>query len=163
MEKILSSEALIRFSDCDPIGHLNNQRYMDYFLNAREDHLREYLSFDIYDYTRKSGFIWVMFQNQITYLSPVFYNHTVVLTSRLFHMTNKAVHVEMQMVDKRSGSICALVWMIAVHIDLKTNKSIQHPPEIQQMMAECMNPLTEKDYNERIRSIQLATKVAGSE
>ena len=55
MEKIFSSEALIRFSDCDPIGHLNNQRYMDYFLNAREDHLRQYLAFDMHKRKEKYG------------------------------------------------------------------------------------------------------------
>ena len=31
---------MTRFSDCDPFGHLNNARYIDYFINAREDHLR---------------------------------------------------------------------------------------------------------------------------
>ena len=34
---ILSSTAIIRFQDCDPYSHLNNGRYLDYFMNARED------------------------------------------------------------------------------------------------------------------------------
>lgn len=154
MEKIFSSEALIRFSDCDPIGHLNNQRYMDYFLNAREDHLRQYLAFDIYNYAQKEGKVWVMFQNQITYLKPVYYNHIVILTSRLFNMNEKSVHVEMQMIDKKSGNLNALVWMIAVHIDLRTNKSIPHPAEIQLMMEENLSPIDQKDYQSRVKFFQ---------
>ena len=29
----------VRFQDCDPFGHLNNARYIDYFLNARQDQI----------------------------------------------------------------------------------------------------------------------------
>jgi acyl-CoA thioester hydrolase len=35
LEKVPESEALIRFPDCDPFNHLNNSRYIDYFINAR--------------------------------------------------------------------------------------------------------------------------------
>lgn len=37
--KELESIAVARFQDCDPFSHLNNARYIDYFLNAREDQL----------------------------------------------------------------------------------------------------------------------------
>ncbi len=29
------TQIVIRFQDCDPFGHLNNARYIDYFVNAR--------------------------------------------------------------------------------------------------------------------------------
>ena len=35
--QLLESSHLIRFPDCDPFNHLNNARYLDYFINARED------------------------------------------------------------------------------------------------------------------------------
>ncbi len=33
--KLWESKVLIRFSDCDPFNHLNNARYIDYFINAQ--------------------------------------------------------------------------------------------------------------------------------
>jgi acyl-CoA thioester hydrolase len=42
MEKTPISFYTVRFNDCDPLGHLNNSKYIDYFLNAREDHLKEH-------------------------------------------------------------------------------------------------------------------------
>ena len=33
------SKVAIRFQDCDPFAHLNNAKYIEYFINAREDHL----------------------------------------------------------------------------------------------------------------------------
>ena len=44
-----TSKAKIRFIDCDPIGHLNNSKYLDYMLNAREDHVEDYYGFTYQD------------------------------------------------------------------------------------------------------------------
>ena len=52
MEKEVSSVVKIRFSDCDPIGHLNNVKYLEYMLNAREDHVEEFYGFTYEDYFR---------------------------------------------------------------------------------------------------------------
>ena len=35
-----ASVAEIRFSDCDPFGHLNNARFLDYFLHKIEKQWR---------------------------------------------------------------------------------------------------------------------------
>ncbi|WP_192348725.1 hypothetical protein [Algoriphagus sp. Y33] len=35
VEKIPESNSVIRFQDYDPFNHLNNARYIDYFINAR--------------------------------------------------------------------------------------------------------------------------------
>jgi acyl-CoA thioester hydrolase len=56
-EKILESQMLVRFSDCDPFNHLNNSRYIDYIINAREDQLLKYYEFDIYKMAKDLGCI----------------------------------------------------------------------------------------------------------
>jgi len=156
MDKLFSSEALIRFSDCDPLGHLNNQRYLDYFLNAREDQLKSYLDFDIYKYAGETGYTWVMFQNQITYLRPVFHNHIVILTSQLLELGDKSLHIEMQMKDSKSEKIYALLWMVAVHIKIDTGKSAPHPAFITNMMEGLIMPSPQASYNERVSALQSA-------
>ena len=47
LQKTWESKHLIRFPDCDPFNHLNNSRYLDYFINAREDHLIKFHQFNI--------------------------------------------------------------------------------------------------------------------
>ena len=44
MNKNPNLDYKIRFNDGDLFGHLNNSRYLDYFINAREDHLKEYIT-----------------------------------------------------------------------------------------------------------------------
>jgi len=154
MEKIFSSEALIRFSDCDPLGHLNNMRYLDYFLNAREDQLKEFANFDVYKHSKTTGQIWVMFQNQITYLRPVFYTNVVTITSQVFKFSDKSIQVEMQMKDKKTGELKAVLWMIAVYIDMRANKSVSHPTDIVEMINNIYLPLEQNSFEERVRFLQ---------
>lgn len=154
MDKILTSESLIRFSDCDPLGHLNNMRFLDYFLNAREDHLIKYANFNIYDHAKSKGRIWVMFQSQITYLKPVFHSNYVTITSRIIHITEKSIHVEMQMRDKKTDELKAVLWMIAVYIDIAQNKSVTHEEEVNTMLENFYNPVSQKTFEERVRYLQ---------
>lgn len=154
MDKIFTSEALIRFSDCDPLGHLNNMRYLDYFLNAREDQLKQFANFDIYKHSKKTGQIWVMFQNKITYLKPVFYNKYVTITSQVIAYSDKSIQVEMQMKDRETGELKAVLWMIAVYIDMVQNKSVSHPAEVEAMLSGLLSPLDQKSFDERVRFLQ---------
>ena len=55
LERAPQSEVLVRFADCDPFNHLNNSKYIDYFINAREDHLIKYYYFDIYRMAKETG------------------------------------------------------------------------------------------------------------
>ena len=57
----------VRFNHCDPMGHLNNSAYIDYFINGREDHLKYEYDIDLADFARK-GLAWVVGEHEIKYL-----------------------------------------------------------------------------------------------
>ncbi len=71
MNKTPHSLYTIRFTDCDPFGHLNNGRYIDYLLNAREDHLKTEYGVDLSQFvemqmmdenlTQLKAFMWTRF------------------------------------------------------------------------------------------------------
>ena len=54
LPKELESEVVARFQDCDPFGHLNNARYMDYLINAREDQLIHFYQINIYQHAEQT-------------------------------------------------------------------------------------------------------------
>jgi YbgC/YbaW family acyl-CoA thioester hydrolase len=68
LPKELESTAVIRFQDCDPYRHLNNARYIDYFMNARQDQLEQFYDFDIFN--ADANHAWVVSKTQIAYLTP---------------------------------------------------------------------------------------------
>ena len=62
----------VRFNDCDPFNHLNNSSYLDYMLNAREDHLKEFYNLNLKDFYAK-GIGWVVVAHEIIYIRPASY------------------------------------------------------------------------------------------
>src|SRR6201985_3823753 len=91
------TEYLIRFPDCDPFNHLNNSRYIDYFINAREDHLVLFHNFKIYQYAYETGKSWVVSQNQVAYLHPAVLMEKVIIQSAILELNVSDIVVEMRM------------------------------------------------------------------
>src|SRR6478609_1468305 len=105
------SRVLIRFQDCDPFNHLNNSKYIDYFINAREDQVAEHYNLDIFAMAKTKGIAWVVASNQIAYISPAFTMETVVIQSHLFAFSEKSLSVEMSMWDEKQTKLKSLFWV----------------------------------------------------
>src|ERR1044072_667473 len=116
----------VRFSDCDPMGHLNNARYIDYMLNAREDHLKQAYQIDLLEY-HKQGIAWVVRRHDIQYVRPAFYNETVCIQSRLIELADSHVMVEMLMYDEKQTTLKAIMWTNFTSVDVKTGRKKEHP------------------------------------
>lgn len=151
----MESSYLIRFSDCDPFGHLNNARYIDYLLNAREDHIREHYPFDL-DFFYKKGIGWFVTAHEIQYLRPAGYNETVVIESDLLEAGGSHLLVEMRMWDATKKRLKALLWTHFACVGIKTGRREQHPPEFQVFIES--QALTEKvkDSGIQKRAAQLS-------
>ncbi len=126
MNKKPSSKYLVRFSDCDLFGHLNNARYIDYFLNAREDHLKEFYQLQLADFY-KQGVAWVVGSHEISYLKPAVYNEEVIITSTLLQASENSLLVEMEMQNLEQTQIKALLWTTFIPVNPKTGKRENHP------------------------------------
>jgi YbgC/YbaW family acyl-CoA thioester hydrolase len=125
MEKNPGSFYRIRFSDCDPLGHLNNARYIDYFLNAREDHLKDHYSLDLRSFYAQ-GVSWVVGSHELIYKKPAVYNETVRISSSLIRALSDSLLVEMLMTDESGKSVKAIMWTSFIHVNVKTGKKENH-------------------------------------
>lgn len=154
MEKVLESNVLIRFPDCDPFNHLNNSRYIDYFINAREDHIVANYGFNIYEYAREKGLSWVVGQHQIVYIKPAMLMETVVIRNTILHWREKDILVEMQMWNKDKTKLKSLLWSVFVHYNLATQKSEPHSEELVQRFKAAENPFTEaRTFEQRVAEL----------
>jgi acyl-CoA thioester hydrolase len=130
LEKELDSRVVVRFQDCDPFGHLNNVRYIDYFMNAREDQLLDYYDFDLFGHTQNSGNGWVVSKNQIAYLYPARMKEEVLIRTRLIHRTERTLVVEGVMYDTDERHIKAVMWVEFTYINVKSGRPGSHEPEL---------------------------------
>lgn len=155
VSKVWESKALIRFPDCDPFNHLNNARYLDYFMNAREDHIMANMNMNIYEYAAKEGFGWVVGKNQIVYLKPAFLMETVVIDSTLLQLRDTDVLVEMKMWNERKDKLKSVLWSQFVHINMKTQKPESHSGELMERFRTLENPLPAIiSFDERVEQLR---------
>jgi thioesterase-3 len=152
--KILSSTAIIRFQDCDPYSHLNNGRYLDYFMNAREDQVWHTYDFNIYDYSKTTGMGWVVSQNQVAYVRPALLMEEVTMESQLIESKPKFIKVEMRMYDAER-KLKSLLWAQFIHVDIRQGKSVAHSEELQGLFDHLCVPLEEMDFNLRLRALNV--------
>ncbi|MGS2739406.1 acyl-CoA thioesterase [Sinomicrobium sp. M5D2P17] len=152
MEKrpsILESRTKIRFQDCDPFNHLNNARYLDYYINAREDQLLEQYDLDIFRIVREQGLGWVVSSSQVAYLKPVFTMEEIVIETQLIQYSDKHLLVEARMWNKDKTVLKSLAWVNFVHFNLQTNRVQKHAEEFLELFREVMLPVKNTTFEER--------------
>ncbi len=154
MENEISKKVKIRFIDCDPLGHLNNIRYLDYMLNAREDHVEEFYGFTYEGHTNNTGCTWVTIQNEIAYLKEVKYNTEVLITSKMIDIQDRTSKVEMIMKSLDGNTIYAVFWLSVIYFNLKTRKSVVQPKDLVDLFSQNLVQLEEKDFQERVKTFR---------
>ncbi|WP_312823213.1 acyl-CoA thioesterase [Epilithonimonas sp.] len=158
MEKEFSSTVKIRFADCDPIGHLNNVKYLEYMLNAREDHVEQNYGFTYEQYTRETGCTWVTIQNEIAYLKEVRYNSTVEITSKTIAVNNMTSVVELVMKDE-NGIVHAVFWLTVIYFNMKTRRAEMMSDESLEKFSKFLVDIDHKTFKERVAFLRSQNKI----
>lgn len=119
----------IRFQDCDPFGHLNNARYLDYFINEREEHLRSYYGLNFFEgrYTERN---WVVRSSMVSHLAPARHNQVVRIRTGLLNYSRTGVVVEAIMLAQEGNRMLATGWADFRYIDLRTGRPARHEPNL---------------------------------
>jgi thioesterase-3 len=147
---ILTSEARIRFQDCDPFQHLNNARYIDYFLNARGDQIWKNYKIDIYG---SQGFSWVVGSNQIAYFKPALLNEKIYIETQVIEFSARIIKVEMRMYAAKDNSLKALLWVDSIPINLQTMRLDAHSPQLMEVFSKAVLPIEEKIFEDRKKAV----------
>lgn len=160
MQQEISSQVKVRFSDCDPIGHLNNVKYLDYMLNAREDHVESGYGFTYEEYTRKTGCTWITVQNEIAYLKEVRYNAKVIISSKTIEVGDRLSKVEILMKSEDGKTIHSILWLTVIYFDMKTRASASQPEDTKNLFRKFLINLEEKDFQSRVAHLRKHNKAA---
>ena len=148
------TDVVIRFQDCDPFGHLNNARYIDYFINVREDHLLEHYDLDIYERQKQSNKNWVVSKTKISYLFPVLFREKVSVMTRLIKYNDNSLLMEGVMFDKNRKALKSIIWIEFRHFDLTEGKLSKHSDELQELFNKIsIKGINTESFDERVKEI----------
>lgn len=154
-KKVLESKVRIRFHDCDPYNHLNNSRYIDYFIATREDQLIENYGLDIYDLVRREGLGWVSAETNISYLYPAGLMEEVLIETQLLSFSEKSLQVEGIMWDKNRQHVKAVMWTKLVHYNLQKQASEKHSPDLMEFFQSVATHVNQEvSFHQRIQSLR---------
>jgi acyl-CoA thioesterase FadM len=134
------SRSVIRFQDCDPLRHLNNAKYFDYFFNAREDQVTMLYGVHPGDVYKRFGSTWVVYQHHIAYVRPANMGEWVRIMSRVVWFDADTVIVEYYMTDDTRKQLKTVLWTTLKYIEVATGRKTDHQPEINAYLQKILYP-----------------------
>ena len=149
--------AWIDFQDCDPFGHLNNAKYLNYIMQARTLQLKQFYDFDIYAHTQKTGNGWVVGTTQISYLMPARYNETVRIQTRLLHADNFRIVPEAVMTSADGTKTHAIAWVEFIYVNTAKGRPTKHESELSAFLQSLVVSgiaWKSQDFQQRVRDLQ---------
>ncbi len=156
------SRVIVRFQDCDPLMHLNNSKYFDYFFNAREDQVSKLYGFSYEAMFRELKTSWVVYQHQIAYVRPAMISEWIRITSRVIYFNEDTMVTEYFITNDRKNQLKTVLWTTSKHISIENGKRVPHPEEIMDYLkATCVRNIDfpNTDFNERIHTIKTSLAV----
>lgn len=154
--KETESRVVIRFQDCDPLRHLNNAKYFDYFFNAREGQVPKLYGVEMFDMIQKYKAAWVVYNHNISYVRPAMVGEWVRIMSRLLWYNNNTVVVEYYMTDDSKKELKTLLWTTMRYVTIKEGKSTDHVGSILEFLKATSEDLDISDITikDRVKSLK---------
>ena len=158
--KETESRVLIRFQDCDPLRHLNNAKYFDYFFNAREDQVPKLYGVEMMDFIKKYKAAWVIYNHNISYVKPAMVGEWVRIKSRIIWHNHNTVILEYYMTDDSEKQLKTLLWTTMRYVTLAEGKSTDHLGAVNDfLLATSMNrDISNMDIKDRVKELSLSLK-----
>lgn len=121
-----------RFSDLDPLGHVNNVVYLDYLQEARIRALSQV------GYDEASNFVQVMAHQSIDYRKPIFYSFEPLTIEVWFtHVGNTSYRIKYRIVDE-TGDVAAEAEGVMVCFD--NAKATPIPQKLREALNKIIEP-----------------------
>ncbi len=151
----------IHFQDCDMLGHLNNARFLDYFLNAREDHTIAHYQLNMGELAREQSAAWVITKHHLSYLRPARQGVEVRMLSQIIHFDNSNLVLEMQMRSADGLRLLALLWSEMAFVTTPAGTRTDHSNALMDLLDQLDVEAVDYDpdgFDERVKAVRQELK-----
>jgi acyl-CoA thioester hydrolase len=156
IDPLSKTEMLVRFQDCDPYGHLNNGRYLDYFLDGRDNQVTYDYGWRLVDFINEEKKGWVVQKQELAYLRSAVYGEEIVIRTATAFFDDSNLMIECRMLNKDETQLKSLLWMKLVFINLTNGRRINHTENIKEFFTKVtLNEfnLEETTFDERVKEL----------
>ncbi len=157
--KQTESRVVIRFQDCDPLRHLNNAKYFDYFFNAREDQVPKLYGLEVVDMIRTFKAAWVVYNHNISYVRSAMVGEWVRIMSRVIWHNHNTIVVEYFMTDDSKKQLKTVLWSTMRYVTLAEGKSTDHVGAVADFLKATSLNLDFESMNIKDRVKEISTQL----
>lgn len=154
----------IRFTDCDPLGHLNNGRYIDYFVNGRDFQMEKHYGVHLAKHKVKTNETYVVKRHQIAYVRPAVLREQVLIRAMLLGFGDDWTFVESQMLDENGQSLKAMMWSEFNYVNVRNGRRVRQPEWILEILRATVTSLESydrRDFEGRLSDLQRELRNVG--
>jgi len=135
-------------------GHLHNTRYIDYVFDARDDHLRAYYDFDMWEVARRTRLGWYVAMNQARFYEPARIGTLLRAVTRVISYDQQRFSLEGRLYGE-NDRLSALVWSAFRAVDVQSGQPAEHSEELMALFARVVLALPgEPTFEARARSVE---------
>ncbi len=123
-------EIIVRSTEIDVNGHVNNAKYLEYFEWGREDY---YESAQLpYEVLLQLGYITVTANINVNYRKEAKQNDRLTIITRPGRMGNTSFTLEQTIIDESKDLLVADASVTLVMVDAMTRKAVSVPRELRE-------------------------------
>ena len=127
-DAVLRVQVQRRFSDLDPLGHVNNVIFYDYLQEARVGLLKSLGRAELSDIT------FVVVRQELNFRKPLLYHpDPVTIETWVGRVSNSSYTIEYRILDE-SGDVVADGDTLLAAIDLETGRPIRIDPDLREQL-----------------------------
>lgn len=109
-----------RFNDFDPMGHVNNTIFMNYFDIGKVDYFRAVWNTEIVDW-KEMGL--VIARVETDFISPILMGERIIVRTTILRIGNKSLELAQQLINADTNQLKAAARTIMVGFDVNTNSA----------------------------------------
>lgn len=129
------TEILIRFADCDPMGHTNNAKYFTYMEQARVALFKKIFPLAPGEPLKPSHFPFILAEISCRFLKPTYVEQTLIVSAVIKEIKNSSFKINYEFTNKTGGDKVAEGSSVQVWFDYQTHKSKPIPDEMRKIMS----------------------------
>lgn len=136
---LLRLPIVVRFSDCDPLGHVNNAVYLTYLEQARIDLWRKQigpLGRRLQDGTRGKGFI--LARAEVDFRAQAHDGDTLEVRLALAGFGTKSATYDYEIVDVPTSRVVVTARTVQVWFDYDANRSIPIDDQTKEILGKAV-------------------------
>lgn len=135
---------VVRFSDVDIMGHVNNAKYLSYFEQARVEYYKNMKSLDLRKMNGHSAVGFIVGEINVKFHAPAYVDETLIVSVRVAEMRTKAYRMEYEIREKSSKRLITTGYSVQVMYNYKKEKTILIPEDLRRRIMKLERMASER-------------------